>query len=133
MRYSIVPKDRKYVKEYGFLSFAKNMGKNSSNRYSQNLLDIANKLRTNAIKYSPKRTIQETAEATGDLIGNKIADKIASVSKKSSNLHTQNNEANNELETPKERYISTEKRQQIFDDLRLISQCNNIVMELPSF
>ena len=25
MRYSIEPKDRIYVKEYGFLSFAKNM------------------------------------------------------------------------------------------------------------
>ena len=28
MRYSIEPKDRIYVKEYGFLSFAKNIGKN---------------------------------------------------------------------------------------------------------
>ena len=28
MRYSIEPKDRIYVKSYGFLSFAKNMGKN---------------------------------------------------------------------------------------------------------
>ena len=26
MRYSIEPRDRIYVKEYGFLSFAKNMG-----------------------------------------------------------------------------------------------------------
>ena len=28
MRYSIEPKDRIYVKEYGFLYFAKNIGKN---------------------------------------------------------------------------------------------------------
>ena len=27
MRYSIEPKDRRYVKGYGFLSFAKNIGK----------------------------------------------------------------------------------------------------------
>ena len=34
MRYSIEPRGRKYVKGYGFLSFAKNIGKNLSNRYS---------------------------------------------------------------------------------------------------
>ena len=41
MRYSIEPKDRIFVKGYGFLSFAKNMGthatkvaKNLSNKYS---------------------------------------------------------------------------------------------------
>ena len=38
MGYSIEPKDRIYVKGYAFLSFAKNMGKNSSNKYSQKLL-----------------------------------------------------------------------------------------------
>ena len=27
MRYSIEPRDRRYVKGYGFLSFAKNVGK----------------------------------------------------------------------------------------------------------
>ena len=31
MRYSIKPKDRIYVKGYGFLSFAKSMSKNLSN------------------------------------------------------------------------------------------------------
>ena len=31
MRYSIEPRDRIYVKGYGFLSFAKNMGKSLSN------------------------------------------------------------------------------------------------------
>ena len=33
MRYSIKPKDIIYVKGYGFLSFAKNMGEKLSNRY----------------------------------------------------------------------------------------------------
>ena len=41
MRYSIEPKDRIYVKGYGFLSFAKYMGKNLSNNYGQKLLDSA--------------------------------------------------------------------------------------------
>ena len=55
-----------------------------------------------------------TAEATGDLIGNKIADKITKGSK--NNL----DKAKNEIEMPKERYISPEKRQQIIDELRLV-------------
>ena len=44
MRYSTEPKDRIYVKEYGFLSCAKIMGKTSSNKYSQKPLDSAKKL-----------------------------------------------------------------------------------------
>ena len=34
MRYSIEPRDRRYVKGYGFLSFAKNIDKNISSKYS---------------------------------------------------------------------------------------------------
>ena len=41
MRYSIEPTDRIYVKECGFLSFAKNMGKNLSNKYGQKPIDRA--------------------------------------------------------------------------------------------
>ena len=37
MRYSIQPRDQIFVKEYGFLSFAKNMGKNISKNISKNL------------------------------------------------------------------------------------------------
>ena len=59
MRYSIEPRDRIYVKEYGFLSFAKNMGKSLSNKYGQKLLDSATKSRTNAIKTASKRAIQK--------------------------------------------------------------------------
>ena len=86
MRYSIEPRDRIYVKGYGFLSFAKNMGthatkvaKNLSNKYSQKLFDSAKKSATDAIKTASKREIHKTEEATGDLIGNKIADKITSL------------------------------------------------------
>ena len=35
---------KRYVKGYGFLSFAKNMGKNLSNKYGQKLLDSAKNL-----------------------------------------------------------------------------------------
>ena len=38
MRYSIDPRDRRYVNSYGFLSFAKNIGKNITNKFSQKLV-----------------------------------------------------------------------------------------------
>ena len=72
------------IKEYGFLSFAKTMGKNLSNKYGQKLLDSAKQSIADAIKPASKRAIQKTAESIGNLICNKIADKITSVSKKSS-------------------------------------------------
>ena len=107
MRYSIESRDRKYVKGYEFLSFAKNNGKNISNKYSQKRIDGAKKSTTDAIKTASKRAIQKTAEATGDLIANKIADKIISASKKSPKEFP-SNEVNNEI--PKERYIYLQER-----------------------
>ena len=117
MRYSIEPKYRIYVKGHGFLSFAKNVGthatkvaKNLSNNYSQKLLDTGKKSATDAIKTASKITIQKTAEGTGYLIGDKIADKITNISKKSSReLHSQNKVTNDEVDIPKEIYISPEK------------------------
>ena len=83
MRYSIEYRERIYVKGYGFLSFARNIGthaakaaKSMSNKYSQKLVDTAKKSATDAIKTASKRAIQKTAEATGVLIRNKITDKI---------------------------------------------------------
>ena len=117
MRYSIEPRDRIYVKGYGFLSFAKNMDKSLSSKYGQKLLDSSKKGTTDAIKTASKRTIKKTAEATGDLIGNKIADKITSISKKSSN-----NNDDVELTTHKKRHISPEERQEIINELRLVAK-----------
>ena len=54
---SIEPRDRIYVKRYGFLSFAKNMGKNLSNNYGQKVFDCAKKSTTDAIKTASKREI----------------------------------------------------------------------------
>ena len=45
-----------------FLSFAKNMGKNLSSKYSQKLLDNASKRTADAIKTASKKAIQKTAE-----------------------------------------------------------------------
>ena len=95
MRYSIEPRDRIYVKGYGFLSFAKNMGKSLSNKYGQKRLDSAKKSTTDAIKTASRRAVQKAAKATGHLIGNKIADKITSVSNKKSKNNNDNNNDNN--------------------------------------
>ena len=115
MRYSIEPRDRIYVKGYGFLSFAKNMGKSLSNKYGQKLLDSAKKSTTDAIKTASKRAIQKTAEATGDLIGNKIADKITSVSTKLHSKEPSNNNNNEDVEltTYKKIYIYLQKKDSI--------------------
>ena len=57
MRYPTEPRDRGYVKDYGFLSFARNMGKNLSNKYIQKLFDKAKKSTTAALKTASKRAI----------------------------------------------------------------------------
>ena len=96
MRYSIEPRDRIYVKGYGFLSFAKNIGKSLSNKYSQKLFDSAKTSTSDAIKTASKRAIQKLAEATGDLVSNKIADKITSISKKKSTKELPDNDGKEE-------------------------------------
>ena len=57
MRYLIEPKDGINVRGYKFLSFAKNMGKHLSNKYSQKPLDSAKKSTTDSIKTASRRAI----------------------------------------------------------------------------
>ena len=63
MRYSTEPRDGIYVKGYGFLSFAKNMDKHLSSKYSQKLLDSAKKINNrcnkNCFKKSNKKKQQK--------------------------------------------------------------------------
>ena len=94
-------KFRKYVKDYGFLSFARKFG----DKYGKKLIETATKTRIDAAKPASKRVVQKTAEATRDLTGNKIADKIFSIGKSK--------------EKPEEIYIPLETRQQIIDDIKL--------------
>ena len=77
MRYSTDPKYRKYVKGYGFLSFAKKFG----DKYGKKLMNTATKTGIDAAETASKRVVQKTSEATRDFIGNKIADKITSLGK----------------------------------------------------
>ena len=74
MRYSIEPRERRYVEGYGFLSFATNL----NNKYGQKLIDSAKIFATDAFKVASKRAIQKATKAAEDLIGNKISDKITS-------------------------------------------------------
>ena len=115
MRYSTEPKYRKYVKGYGFLSFARRFG----DKYGKKLMDAARKIGIDAAKTACKWVVQKTAEATGDLIGDKIADKISSLGKTKSKKKDERQET----------YLPPEKRQQIIDDLIkivLISYKNGI-------
>ena len=75
--YSTEPRFRKYVKGYGFLSFAKNFG----NKYGKKLMDTATKTGMMQQKLLLKGLYKKNAEATGALMGNKIADKITSIGK----------------------------------------------------
>ena len=102
MRYSIEPRERRYVKGYGFMSFARNF----NDKYSKSLMDLSKTF----AKTAGKKILKETAKATGDLIGNKIADKITE------KPHSKD-EVNNRI--PKERYISPKERQNIVDELKL--------------
>ena len=101
MRYSIEPRERRYVKGYGFLSFAKNIGKHLSHKYGQKLADTAKKICNRCIKNCYQKS------------NSKTADKITSISKKpASEPHS--NAASKEI--PKERYISLQERQKIIDE-----------------
>ena len=102
MRYSIEPRERRYVKGYGFLSFARNF----SDTYSKSLMDKGIDLSKTFAKTAGKKILKETAKATGDLIGNKIADKITA-------------KPHNEDEVNNERCISPKERQKIIDELKL--------------
>ena len=57
MRYSLEPNYRKYVKDYGFLSFARKFG----DKYGKKLMDTAAKTGIDAAKTASKRVVQKTA------------------------------------------------------------------------
>ena len=87
-QYSVQPRDRIFVEDFGFLSFPRNMGqnigknisKNLSCKNSQKLLDHAKQSLQMHLKLLQKEQFKKTTESTGDL---KIAEKITRVSKTS--------------------------------------------------
>ena len=59
MRYSTEPKCRKYVKGYGFLSFARRFG----DEYGKRLMDTATKIGIDAAKAASKRVVQKNCRS----------------------------------------------------------------------
>ena len=117
MTYRTDNKIRRYVKGYGFMSFAKNIG----NKYGKKIMSGTSKLNQSNYgkmlkskgnefgKIGGKKILTKSAEATGDLIGSKIADKITSFKLK----------PKEKIEEDEEIIIPADKRQQILNDLRL--------------
>ena len=94
MRHSLEPEYRKYVKGYGFLSFARyfggkygkklmnkeiKTGTNFNSKYGKKLTDRAIKTGKDFATIAGKKIVHKSAEATGDLIGKKIVGKITSM------------------------------------------------------
>ena len=121
MRHSLEPEYRKYIKGYGFLSFAQNFGDkygksiiNSKN--VKKLMDGATKTSKDFAKIAGEKIIHKSPEATGDLVANKIADKITSMGKPRSKKEK---DETNIMEETQEIYIPPEKRKQMIKDLKL--------------
>ena len=72
IRYSIETRTTKYVKGYGFLSFARNL----FNKYGKQLLDTTAKTGLDSLKSASRKVVHKAAKATGKFIGNKISDKV---------------------------------------------------------
>ena len=59
MRYSTEPKYRKYLKGYGFLSFARRFG----DKYGRTLMDTATKTGIEAAKTASKTVVQKNSRS----------------------------------------------------------------------
>ena len=110
MRHSLEPEYRKYVKGYGFLSFARKFG----DKYGKKLVNTATSTGKTFAEIAGKRVVHKTAEATGDLVGNKIADKITSMGKPKRTKKEK--DEGNIMEETQEIFIPPEKRKQIIKD-----------------
>ena len=64
MRYSIEPRERRFVKGYGFMSFARNF----SDKYSKSLMDKGIDVSKKFARTAGKKILKETAKATGLVI-----------------------------------------------------------------
>ena len=140
MRHSLKLEYRKYVKVYGFLSFARNFGDkygkklmntaiktdaNFNSKCGKKLTDIAIKTGKDFATIAGKKIVHKSAEATGDLIDNKIVDKITSMGRSKELAPAvkprskKEKDETNIMEETQEIYIPPEKRKQIIKDLKL--------------
>ena len=129
MTYSKDNQIRKYVKGYGFMSFAKNFGSKYGKKFLNKGISASKRIKDTTSKFNQskygkvlknqgsefgkiaaKKILTKSAEATGDLIGSKIVDKITSLKVK---------DKPQEIIEEEEIIIPPDQRQQILDDLRL--------------
>ena len=110
------PRTRKYVRGYGFLSFARKL----SNKYGKQLSDTANKTGLDALKTASQKVVHKAAEATGEIILNKITDKIVKPGGcLCDNLKPKFLPAEN-LRSVEKIVIPPEKRQEILNELKQV-------------
>ena len=87
MRYSIEPKERRYIKGYGFLNFGNKYGKklmntaiktgaNFNSKYGKKLTDTAIKTGKDFATTAGKKIVHKSAEATEDFLVIKLLIKL---------------------------------------------------------
>ena len=130
MTYSKDDQIRKYVKGYGFMSFAKNFGSKYGKKFLNNGISASKRIKDTASKFNQskygkilknlgtelgkiagKKILTKSAEAAGDLIGSKLVDKITSLKVK--------DKPQKIIEKVEEIIIQPDQRQKLLDDLRL--------------
>ena len=114
----------RYVKGYGFMSFAKNLGSKYGKKIMNKGISASKKIKDSTSKFNQskygkalkkegskflKTSVQKASPAVGDYIGSKIADKLTSSLRLSQNQEPEEQEI----------IIPPDKRQQILNDLRL--------------
>ena len=121
--YLVQPRDEIFVKGYKFLSFARNMdenvgkniSRNLSSKYSQEPLDHATQSVTDAFNRCFKKSDSKSKRSGWWFNWNKIADKITRVSK----TLPKNNPETTKEEIFRERFILSELKQKIINNLRI--------------
>ena len=123
MTYRTDNKIRRYVKGYGFMTFAKNLGSKYGKKIMNEGISAASKFNQSKYgnmlkkhssefgKITGKKILTKSADATGDLIGSKIADKFTSLKSKESVRFP--HEKPQVIEEEEEIIIPPVKRQQI--------------------
>ena len=125
MTYSKDNQIRKYVKGYGFMSFANNFGSKYGKEFLNKAVSASKRIKDTVSKFNQskygkmlksrgsefgkivaKKILTKSAEATGDLVGSKISDKITSLKVKDKPQEIEEEEI----------IIPPEKRQQILND-----------------
>ena len=104
-------------------NIGKNIDKNLSCKYSQQLLDPAKQSATDTLKITPKRVIQKTAEATVDLIGKRIANRITKAQEVHCRIIQKQLQMNMIKKYLRKDVYLQKKKHKIFDEL--IQQYNN--------